>query len=144
MNTYTKKLKFLSITGQLDKDGNPIMEPVEKQASFYALSQTDQRQSRLFFMMRPLYREVKVIGEEQGLMIADPSIMYDLTKYAIDVLLIVDEKFTETDKKEFLNDAFAVLDFGERFLEEATPFFLQYFTNYRLSPKTVKEPGTSL
>ncbi len=144
MNTITKNLKFLSITGQIDGDGNPILEPVEKQASFYKLSQTDPRQCRLFFMMRPLYQELKVIGEEKATMIANPSIMFDLAMYAIDALLIIDDKFTETDKKEFKNDTFAVLDFAEWFLEEATPFFLKYFTSYRLSPKTVKEPVTSL
>jgi hypothetical protein len=143
MNTYTKKLKFLSRNGQIDQEGNPIMEPVEKQASFYALSQTDQRQSRLFFMMRPLYREVKVIGDEKATFIADPSILYDLVVYAINVLLIVDDKFTEMDKKEFMNDSFAIMAFGEQFLHDSTPFFLNYMMNYLISQKTVKPPETN-
>lgn len=143
MNTFEKTLRYLSITGQLDSEGNAILEPVEKQASFYKLSQTDQRQARLFFMMRPLYREVKVIGEDKATFIADPSILYDLTCYAIDALLIVNDKFTETDKKEFFNDTFAVMAFGEWFLEDSTPFFLNYLMSYRSYPKIQKEQETS-
>lgn len=145
-NTFVKTLKFLSITGNLDTSGNPIMEPVERQASFYKLSQTDPRQAKLFFMLRPLYREMKVIGQDKATMIADPSIMYDLTLYAIDCLLIVDEsgkdtgyKFTNTDKKEFLNDNFAVLAFGEWFLEDSLDFFVSYMMNYLSSVRTTKK-----
>lgn len=130
MNTITKTLTYLSYTGVNPENGEPILEPVQKQASFYKLSQTDQRQARLFFMMRPLYRSVQIIGEAEARVIADPNIMYDLTLAAIESLLVVDKEFTELDKKEFLNDTFAVLSFGEWFLEDSTPFFLKYFANY--------------
>ena len=126
MNTFEKTIKYLTITGNLDSDNNPVLEPVEKQVSFYKLSQTDPRQARLFFMMRPLYREVKVIGENEATFIADPGIMHDLTIAAINTLLIVDpdgtkagNKFTEMDKKEFLNDGFAVMTFGEWFFRRS-------------------------
>lgn len=150
MNTIERTIKYLSYTGQLDSENKPVMEPVEKQVSFYKLSQTDPKQARLFFMMRPLYRGVKVIGENETTIIADPSIMYDLTMYAIETLLIVDpdgskagNKFTEGDKKEFINDGFAVMAFGESFLEDATPFFLKYFMSYRKSETTQSEPETN-
>jgi hypothetical protein len=146
MNTFEKTLKYLSITGNIDSDNQPILEPVEKQVSFYKLSQTDARQARLFFMMRPLYKSVKVIGESENQIIADPNIMFDLTLQAIDILLIVDpdgsktgNKFTELDKKEFLNDSFAVLSFGEWFLTDSAPFFLKYFANYLKSQTIPKE-----
>jgi hypothetical protein len=145
MNTFEKTLKYLTITGNIDSDNQPILEPVERQVSFYKLSQTDSRQARLFFMMRPLYRSVQMIGNSESTIIADPNVMYDLTLQAIDILLIVDpdgtkagNKFTELDKREFLNDSFAVLSFGEWFLQDSAPFFLKYFANYLPSQMTPK------
>jgi hypothetical protein len=144
MNTFKKELTYLNVVG-VDSSVNPPkpkLEPVTKQVSFYELSQTDKSQCRLFFMMRPIYRNVTMIGGSE-VVIADPNVLYDLTLHAIEVLMILDDNFTLQDKTEFLNDNFAVLAFGEWFMQMSAPFFLQYLMNYLGSPKIQKEPQTN-
>jgi hypothetical protein len=145
-----QKLKFLSATGGITVDGKVEYEHVEMIATFKDLSQNDRSQARLFFMMKPMYRSVQRIGDSETTIIADPNILYDFTIHAIDTLLIIDEsgdktgnKFTLQNKTEFMNDTFAVLAFGESFLEAATPFFFDYLMNYGQQVKTAKKPETN-
>jgi hypothetical protein len=136
--TFTRELTYLSQV--FDQDKNDFVKgPVTKPVSFYELSQTDPKQHALFFMMKPLYENIKTVGGGTRV-IANPKVVKDLTVEAIDILLIVDDNFTITDKAEFMNDGFALLEFGTWFLEEKfTPFFLLFLQNYQILPKTTKK-----
>lgn len=129
MSTFVKELKYLSKV--FDPATSEFIEkPVKKQASFLELSQTDRNQHKLFFMTAPLFEQLTTIGGEKRL-IANPEVLHDLTVKAIDILLVVDSNFTEQDKKEFLIDGFAILNFGRWFLEEKyTPFFINSIAIY--------------
>ena len=129
-NTFVKDITFLCQT--FDPKSNKFEHlPVTKQATFKELSQTDPKQHKLFFLMFPLFvMQTTANGEER--IVADPEILHNLTLKAIDCLLIVDEGFTIQDKKEFTNDALALLRFGQWFLaEKFTAFFLNFNQSYK-------------
>jgi hypothetical protein len=140
MNTFKKELTYLEVVGVEDDGITPKMQPTTKNVTFKELSQTDKSQGRIFFLMRPLFQNVKMVGGGEKV-IADPNVLYDLIMYVIDALLIQDEDFSEQNKVEFLNDNFAVMCFGEWFLnEKASPFFFRYLTNYLFAPKSPTKP----
>lgn len=129
-----KELKYYTIVGTEINDKGEIVpkrELTTKTIELNDLSQNDKRQGRLFFMLRPLYKSSQRVGEIETSIIADPLVLHDITIHAIDVLVNIDDNFTQSDKAEFLNDNFAVMEFGEWFLEYATPFFLRYLTDWK-------------
>jgi hypothetical protein len=128
-NTFTKDITYIS--NQFDNEKQEIiLKPVTKTFTFYELSRTEKKQSKLFFLMFPLYRNtVDMNGNERT--IADPEVLENLTRIAIDVLMICPTVLEEQDKKEVLNDSMALVYFGQWFLSNKfTPFFLNSLTDY--------------
>ena len=121
--TFEKEIGFLS--NVFNSESNEWgLDVVKKTASFNELSRTDKRQHKLHFMMIALFEATPGENGEADKMSLDSDKMYDLTSKAVKTLLIVDEKFTEQDKSEFLNDSGALFTFGMWLLgEHITPFF---------------------
>ena len=125
-NTFNKKITFVSFVP--DTDGIQMIESeVTKEATFKELNRKDAKQSKLFWRIISLFEGQQVESEDEVQRI-EPSTdkIADLTEKAIRVLLVVDDKFTEDDKKEFLSDSIACINFGLWFLnEKCKPFFLK-------------------
>jgi hypothetical protein len=125
---FEKEISFLSKTFDQDEistDTNGWKEiEVSKTASFHELSRTDRRQHKLHFMMIALFEANAAENGEEAKMTIDSDKLYDLTSKAVKTLLVIDERFTEGDKTEFLNDSLALLNFGMWLLgEHIRPFF---------------------
>jgi hypothetical protein len=126
--TYQKEITYLS--SQFDNDKQEIaLKPFTKSFTFLELSRTDKKQHKLFFLMFPLYRNsIDMSGNSRT--IADPEVLQNLTNIAIETLMICADVKEEQDKKEFLNDGIAVMNFGYWFLNQKfTPFFLDSLTD---------------
>ena len=125
-NTFTKKITFVSFVP--DNDGQQMIESeTTKEATFKELNRKDAKQSKLFWRIISLFEGQQAESEDEVQRI-EPSTdkIADLTEKAIRVLLVVDDKFTEDDKKEFLSDSIACINFGLWFLnEKCKPFFLK-------------------
>ena len=129
-NTFTKKITFTSFVP--DTSGQEMVEQeTTKTATFIELNRKDQRQEKLFWRIISLYQASEIEkGDEESEDIKriEPSTdkISELTNKAIRTLLIVDENFTEEDKKDFLSDSIAKINFGLWFLNvKAQPFFLK-------------------
>ena len=127
-NTFTKKVTFVSFVP--DTTNIPVQmieQEITKEATFKELSRKDPKQSKLFWRIISLFEGQQVEDVETTQKI-EPSTdkIADLTEKAIRTLLIVDENFTDEDKKEFLSDSIACINFGLWFLnEKCKPFFLK-------------------
>jgi hypothetical protein len=125
MNTFTKDIPFLT---SVIKDGTTewTLEPIIKTATFKELSRTDRTQHKLHFKIISLFtgNPQNEDDDEKEKTLFDSDVVYDLTVKCIKKLLVVDEKFTATDKEEFLNDSGAIINFGLWYLSnKITPFF---------------------
>jgi CRISPR/Cas system-associated endoribonuclease Cas2 len=125
-NTFTKKITFVTFVP--DKDGLQMIESeATKEATFKELNRKDVKQSKLFWRIISLFEGQQTESDEDVQKI-EPSTdkIADLTEKAIRVLLVTDENFTDEDKKEFLSDSIACINFGLWFLnEKCKPFFLK-------------------
>lgn len=140
METFQKEVKFIS---QILEGGHLVKKEVTKVATFKELDRTDEKQHTLHFKILSLYQNrVSTDDDEDEVDYSDPTkkipvkldsdALYDLTVKCIKTLSIVDEtrvddtSFIISDKKEFLKDSIAILNFGLWFLSEhITPFFIQ-------------------
>lgn len=122
MSTFTKEISFIN-PAFFDKDIKPAGQHVEKEetktATFKELSRTDKDQRKFQFMLMSVF---KADGNDS--IRVDHDVLCDIAEKAIDVLLVIDAKFTEIDKVNFLNDNGAVINFGTWFLwNKISPFF---------------------
>lgn len=122
MSTFTKEISFIN-PAFFDKDIKPAGAHVEKEvtktATFKELSRTDKDQRKFQFMLMSVFKS-KGEGEFQ----IDHDVLCDITEKAVEVLLVIDQSFTEVDKTQFLNDNGAIINFGIWFLgNKITPFF---------------------
>jgi|YelNatPaOPRAMG01_1025707.scaffolds.fasta_scaffold91594_3 hypothetical protein len=123
MKTFEKEVSYVS--WEVDTEKNESVETVvTKTATFKELSRTDKTQHKLHFKLISLVEGLKKEkGEENSIGISSDG-LYDITVKAINILFVPTDSFTEQDKKEFLNDSMALLDFGLwLFKEQFTPFF---------------------
>lgn len=122
-NTFSKSVSFLSLV--FDQDKNEWFDKtVEKTATFHELSRRDRKQHKLHFAIVSLFS--KTIADEDGenKVNLDSDEIYDLTVRAVKDLMITSDQFTETDKKELLNDSGALVEFGFSLIsEKIIPFF---------------------
>lgn len=128
MSTFSKEISFLSLTLNPDKiseDHNGWEEiPTTKVAIFNDLSRRDKKQHKLHFAIVSLFSRAGTENENGKQINLDSDEIYDITVRAIKDLLIIDEKFTEADKKELLADSGALIDFGFWLIgEKIIPFF---------------------
>lgn len=126
--TFTKKITFVSYLP--NSEGSDIVETeFVKVATFKELNRKDPRQSKLFWRIISLFEGQQIDEDSKDdVQKIEPSTdkIADLTEKAIKVLLIVDENFTDEDKKEFLSDSIACINFGLWFLnEKCKSFFLK-------------------
>ena len=129
--TFQKEIEFLTKTYVQDSDSwEPL--PITKTATFKELSAIDKTQHKLHFKILSL---TDILGKEEATdkVSIDTDVLYDLTVKTIKTLLVIDDKFTATDKEEFLSDSMALLSFGMWMLTEHTlPFFSKF--NGKLKP----------
>jgi len=126
MQTFEKEISYVS--WEVDGEKNETVETIiSKTATFKELSRTDKSQHKLHFKLMSLFEGLeKEKGEENSVGISTDG-LYDITVKAINILFVPSDGFTELDKKEFLNDSVALLEFGLwLFKEKFSPFFMKF------------------
>lgn len=117
--TFQKDISFINPAFFDEATKDHIEKEVTKTATFNELSRTNKDQRKFQFMLMSVFKS-KGEGELQ----IDHDMLCDITEKAIEVLLIIDENFTETDKIQFVNDNGAIISFGMWLLrEKINPFF---------------------
>lgn len=129
METFEKELSFLSQQFNTELDAFETVE-ITKKATFTELNRRDPRQSSLQWSIMSLFsgKKKEEAEDEDGSveMALDPIALSEITKTAVKRLLIVDENFSEEDKKSFLIDNIAMISFGTWLLQEKLlPFFIK-------------------
>lgn len=124
MITFEKELSWVSYEPQ----GEEVVEVTRiKIATFKELNRTDKLQHKLHFKLISLFEGLEKSKDEEDTIGISSDGLYDITVKAINILLTPNEVFTEMDKKEFLNDSIALLEFGMwLFQEKFTPFFSKF------------------
>jgi len=124
--TFEKEVSYIS-WGLNDEGTDTVENVVTKVATFKELSRTDKLQHKLHFKLISLFEGLeKEKGESDSVGISSDG-LYDITVKAINILLIPTPSFTENDKKEFLSDSIALLEFGMwLFKEQFSPFFSKF------------------
>lgn len=113
--TFEKEIRFIH---RSLVNTNWVKEETPKMATFEELDRTNQDQAKLQGKILSLYQSQQIDEDnEKGTFRLDTDALYDISIKCIKKLLIVDQTFTETDKKEFLADNIAVYRFGLWFLE---------------------------
>jgi hypothetical protein len=121
MKTFEKEIEFITWEYS-DEAKTTIEKSVVKTATFAELNRTDARQHKLHFKIISLFQSQN--ANDPASVELDSDALYDITCKSVDVLLTINEAFTEADKKDFLNDSIALLQFGIwLFKEKMTPFF---------------------
>jgi hypothetical protein len=124
--TFEKEITWVS--WEVDAEKNETVEtPRTKIATFNELSRTDKTQHKLHFKLLSLFEGLeREKGEADSVGISSDG-LYDITVKAINILLVPNTVFTEMDRKEFLNDSIALLEFGMwLFKEKFSPFFSKF------------------
>lgn len=126
MKTFEKEVSYVS--WEVDTEKNESVETVvTKTATFKELSRTDRAQHKLHFKLISLFEGLEKEKDEENSVGISSDGLYDITVKAINILFVPTDGFTEQDKKEFLNDSMALLDFGLwLFKEQFTPFFAKF------------------
>jgi hypothetical protein len=126
-NTYAKDISFLSLS--FEENTNEWKDKlVTKKAVFTELNRRDRKQHKLHFAIVRLF-STSYSGEvdDKKVNLDSDEICDITTRYIKDMLIpgsTMDE-FTEGDKKEFLNDSGALIEFGYWLVsEKLIPFFL--------------------
>ena len=126
MKTYTKEITFISLQANPNSDPPGLFEETEvkKIATFRELSRIDPNQEKLCWKIIKLFEGQDVEdGEAVKQNISDEGLCELVNKY-IRTCIVINESFTEQDKKEFLTDTGAKMNFGFWVLgEKITPFF---------------------
>jgi len=118
METYEREITFLS---KQFVDNEWAMVEESKTATFKELSRVAKDQHKLHFMLTTLFSSSSKEGGEVKI---NSDSLYEFTVSAIEILLIINENFTESDKSEFLNDSGAILEFAIWALHaKFNPFF---------------------
>lgn len=102
---FTKEISYISKT--MAEDGW-VEQSVKKTVRFKELSRTDPEQRDLCWLVMDIW-DLK--GKSKKFRLSR-DVMSELTDMFIDKMVILDENFTESDKKEFLADNGAVITFG--------------------------------
>lgn len=134
-NTFKIDVGFQSL--EFDETaGKMLPKQISKTLTFEELDRANKKQHKLHFMLMSLPKE---IGETSFQV--DTDTLYDLTVKFIEVALLVDTAdtpadkkvgFTETEKKELLQDSFGLLQLGLKLsAEKFTPFFFQLMTSFK-------------
>lgn len=128
---FTKEVTYLQTSSEQVKPGSKEMEVVTKEvtktATFRELSRTEASQHKLQFELIGATINSKT---EDGNVVLNWASLYDITVKSINTLLVITPEFTENDKKRFLNDSKALINFGTWFLgEKLTPFFSQLMSS---------------
>jgi hypothetical protein len=126
--TFKKEIKFISPTLKDKEGGAPewVKEPVTKTATFKELSRTDRDQREMCWLIMEILDFSKYKkGKKTTKIPLDRVVASELTDTFIEEMLVLDEVFTEADKKDFINDNGAVINFGLWLAaEKILPFFL--------------------
>jgi hypothetical protein len=125
MKTFERELSWVAKTVNAD-----VTDTVDvtrtKVATFKELNRNDPSQHKLHFKLISLFEgtEVKKEDDEESSIGISSDGLYDITVKAFKTLIVENDSFTEKDKKEFLSDSIALLEFGMwLFKEKFTPFF---------------------
>jgi hypothetical protein len=123
--TFVKQVKFLSHSFDGEK---PVDVILTKDATFKELNRTDKSQHDLHFDIVGLLVKNKVSDDDDDesnkVLSLDMAKVGALVKKAIKTTALTDNNFTETDKKEFLQDFGALLPFSNWYMQEKVlPFF---------------------
>lgn len=103
-------------------------DTITKTACFKELNRVDRSQHKLHFKLIAILEDNMGEDTEEGRLKISTDGLYDLTAKAIKTLLVVDDKFTESDRTELLNDSIAILEFGMWFMKEKVPPFFNQFS----------------
>ena len=126
METFEKEITYFVA------EYNPATEKVEeklvtKSATFKELSRLDKTQAKLHFKIMSLFEGLEKGSDEADNIGISSDGLYDITVKAVNVLLLPNDVFTDSDKKDFLQDSIALLQFGLfLFKEKFAPFFSQF------------------
>ena len=123
MKTFTKEISWVGY--EVDTEKTETVETKRtKTATFYELNRTDKRQHKLHFKLISLFEGLEKSKDEVDSIGISSDGLYDITVKAINILIIENESFNNVDKREFLNDSIALLEFGMwLFKEKFAPFF---------------------
>jgi hypothetical protein len=104
----------------IDAKGQVIDAEVTKKVTFNALNRRVESQHKLHFMIVSLFNG----NTDDDDITINTDKLLDITKKAINCLIVISEEFTEIDKKELLTDSMALLPLGMTLFKEVfTPFF---------------------
>ena len=119
METFTKEIVFLGRVFDSTKN-DWIDGEITKTATFNELSRKAPEQRELCWIT------LDILDLKNKTPKIDSETACKLVDLFIDKMLIVNETFTEQDKKEFLSDNTSVISFGFWLIhEKIIPFFLQ-------------------
>lgn len=121
---FTKEINFIE---RVLVGDHFEMKPATKIATFKDLDRNDRSQINLQFNIVSLFPKRNEDGSESNAAInIVPSALASLAIDTISTLLVPNDAFTENDKKEFLADNIAILNFALWFLgEHISPFVAQ-------------------
>jgi hypothetical protein len=129
MITFEREITWVGY--DVDAENNTTIENTRvKTATFKELSRTDKDQHKLHFKLISIFEGLEKSKDEENSIGISTDGLYDITVKAINILLTPTANFTEIDKKEFLNDSIALLNFGLwLFKEKFSPFFANFKMN---------------
>lgn len=118
-NTFEKEISWA--TFEFSQESGKAEEAIKtKVVKFKELNRNDASQHKLHFKILSMFDSS---NPEEGVNINSDA-LYDITKKAVNTLIIVDKEFTELDKRDLLNDSIGLLKLGLwLFGEKFTPFF---------------------
>jgi hypothetical protein len=124
MNTFEKEVSYIAVGYNTDSEKAEETQ-VTKIATFKELSRLDPNQHKLHFKLISLFEGLDK-GEDEGMGISSDG-LYDITVKAINILFVPTDAFTELDKKDFLKDSIALLEFGMWLFKEKFSVFFSAF-----------------
>lgn len=126
IQTFEKEITWVG--WDVDAENNTTVEtPRTKIATFKELSRTDKTQHKLHFKLLALFEGLEKSKDEEDSIGISSDGLYDITVKAVNILFVASDQFNEADKKEFLNDSIALLEFGLwLFKEKFSPFFSKF------------------
>lgn len=125
METFIKEISFISQEFIPNEQGGGEWKPtiVKKNATFKELNRTDPTQKKLTWKIMGIFEGSEIDGENSSVNINTDGLS-DITDKYVKTMLLVNDEFTETNKKEFLLDNGSMMKFGLWALQEKiTPFF---------------------
>jgi hypothetical protein len=127
MNTFTKELTWVGY--EIDTEAEvpvPIETERKKIATFKELSRTDPSQRKLIYRITKLFDGQPEITDSSDIGY-NTDALSELVDKAVKDLLIVNQDFTDQDKKEFQQDNLALMSFGFWVMQNHfAPFFSKF------------------